>query len=151
MEIRVDDLSGGEIKKLVIEHLEDMSRNSSPESCHALSVEQLKSPEVTLWSAWEKGDLLGCGALKQLTSQYAEVKTMRTLEAHRNKGVGGQILKTLVREARKRNYKRLYLETGSGEPWAPARRLYEKFGFKECGPFGDYVEDPESYFMTLEL
>ena len=151
MEIRIDDLTGSEIQLFLKEHLEDMARHSPPESCHALDLERLRKPEVTFWSAWNNNELLGCGALKELTPQHGEIKSMRTAAAYRGKGVATALLNKILEEAKRRNYKRVSLETGSMDSFAPARSLYARFGFKECNPFADYVEDPYSLYMTKEL
>src|SRR5262245_35961381 len=151
MEIKIDDLSGREIAELLREHLENMAQNSPPESRHALNLEQLRKPEITFWTVWHGSELLGCGALKELTSAHGEIKSMRTATAHRRKGVAARLLAHILEEAKKRNYKRLSLETGSMEAFTPAHHLYAKFGFTKCGPFADYVEDPNSLFMTMEL
>ena len=128
-----------------------MAGNSPPESCHALNLEQLRKPEITFWSAWSNDELLGCGALKELDPKHGEIKSMRTVSEHRGKGVTTRLLNNILEEAKRRNYKRVSLETGSMEAFAPARGLYVKFGFKECKPFADYIEDPYSLFMTKEL
>lgn len=151
MEIRVDDLSGSEIIELLQEHLRCMSRVSPPESRHALDLEGLRKPEVTFWSIWEGSDLAGCGALKGLDEQHAEIKSMRTAYAYQRRGVASQLLRHLMEEAKRRGYRRLSLETGSMEYFEPARRLYASFGFAYCGPFGSYTEDSNSVFMTKEL
>lgn len=95
--------------------------------------------------------LLGCGALKELDPTHGEVKSMRTADAHRRRGIGRAILAHIVAVARARRYERLSLETGSMAAFKPAQRLYESFGFVYCGPFGEYVEDPYSVFMTMRL
>jgi putative acetyltransferase len=151
MEIQIDDLTGSEIARLLQEHLANMAQNSPPESMHALSLEELRQPGITFWSVWEGGELLGCGALKELDPQHGEIKSMRTAAMHRRKGVAARLLEHILEEARRRNYKRVSLETGSMEAFAPARRLYARFGFSACGPFADYIEDPNSVFMTKEL
>ncbi len=151
MQIRVDDLSGSEIAGLLEEHLANMSENSPPESMHALGLEELRKPEITFWTAWEGNELLGCGALKELSPAHGEIKSMRTATAHRRKGVAARLLEHILDEARRRSYTRVSLETGSMEAFAPALRLYERFGFTRCRPFADYVEDPNSVFMTKEL
>jgi putative acetyltransferase len=151
LEIRIDDLTGSEIQLFLKEHLEDMARHSPPESCHALDLERLRKPEVTFWSAWNNNELLGCGALKELTPQHGEIKSMRTAAAYRGKGVATALLNKILEEAKRRNYERVSLETGSMDSFAPARSLYARFGFKECNPFADYVEDPYSLYMTKEL
>jgi putative acetyltransferase len=151
MDIRLDDLAGGEIRALLAEHLQAMHELSPPESVHALDVTAPLSPEITFWTAWSDGDLLGCGALKELTPAHGEIKSMRTAAAHRRKGVARAMLEHIIAEARRRSYARLSLETGSMAAFAPARRLYESFGFTCCSPFGDYREDPNSVFLTRTL
>ena len=151
MDIKRDDLTGSEIQMFVKEHWEDMHRNSRPESCHALALDELRRPDITFWSAWSGQELLGCGALKQLDPEHGEIKSMRTAIVHRNKGVATKLLNLNLGEARSRHYTRESKETGSMELFAPARKLYAKFGFKECQPFAEYFEDPESLFMTKEL
>jgi putative acetyltransferase len=151
MEIRIDDLNGSEIRALLQEHLANMRQISPPESIHALPLEGLRKPEVTFWSAWENGELLGCGALKELDAQHGEIKSMRTSARHRRKGVARAILDYIIGEAERRGYDRLSLETGSMDAFDPARQLYARAGFAFCGPFADYIEDPNSVFMTMEL
>jgi putative acetyltransferase len=151
MKIIVDDLHGSEITALLRDHLAACIANSPPGSMHALDIDALRSPGVTFWSAWDGGELLGCGALRELDSVHAEVKSMRTATAHLRKGVASAIVAHLIDEAKRRGYRRLSLETGSQDEFAPARRLYMKFGFVECGPFGAYVQDPNSTFMTRAL
>ena len=151
MHIRVDDLSGPEIHALLQEHLQSMIELSPAESMHALDIEALRRPEITFWTLWHNGELLGCGALKELDSQHAEIKSMRTASAHLRKGVARKLLTHILEVAESRSYRRLSLETGSQEAFEPARRLYASFGFDYCQPFADYVEDPHSAFMTLEL
>jgi putative acetyltransferase len=149
--IRRDDLTGPEIRALLEEHRANMFRLSPPESVHALDLDRLRRPEITFWTAWADGALVGCGALKELDHRHGEVKSMRTVTTRRRAGVGRAILTTIVEEARVRSYARLSLETGSHAAFEPARRLYESFGFSSCGPFGDYVDDPNSTFMTRPL
>ena len=151
MEIKVDDLSGPEIRELLEEHLANMRKISPPESIHALPLERLREPEITFWTAWENGELLGCGALKELDAQHGEIKSMRTSSRHRRKGVAKSLLDYIIGEAARRGYRRLSLETGSMEAFEPARQLYTRAGFTFCEPFADYLEDPNSVFMTKEL
>ncbi|MEA3193878.1 MAG: putative acetyltransferase [Betaproteobacteria bacterium] len=151
MDIRTDDLRGREIRKLLEEHLRSLRSISPPESCHVLDLEGLRKPEITFWSAWRGPELLGCGALKELDPRHGEIKSMRTVAAHLRKGVAAGIVRHIVEEARRRNYSRLSLETGSMAAFAPALGLYSGFGFRRCAPFAGYVEDPNSIFMTREL
>ncbi len=151
MNIKIDDLRGPEIYELLQEHLRSMRRSSPPESAHALDIEGLRQPEITFWTVWEKGELLGCGALKELDSQHGEIKSMRTSSRHLRKGVARNLLKHIIEEAQRRGYRRLSLETGSTAAFEPALKLYASFGFARCEPFADYAEDSFSVFMTKEL
>ena len=151
MHIVVDDLRGPEIRALLEQHLRNMHEISPPESVHALDLEALRHPSITFWTAWSGPELLGCGALKELDATHGEVKSMRTADAHRRKGVARALLQRIVAEARSRSYARLSLETGSQPQFAPARSLYESFGFAYCLPFAGYVEDPNSVFMSCRL
>jgi putative acetyltransferase len=151
IDIRLDDLQGPEIVQLIREHLQSMADQSPPESVHALGLEALRQPDVTFWSVWSGSELMGCGALKQLTAQHGEIKSMRTADRHRRKGVAAKLMRHLLAEAKRRSYRRLSLETGSQESFTAARNLYASFGFRYCAPFANYVEDPNSVFMTKEL
>ena len=149
--IREDDLRGPEIAKLLRAHLDHAAAHSPPESIHALDLDRLRAPEITFWSAWSDGALLGCGALKALAPDHGEIKSMHTAAAHRGKGVAARLLAHILAEAKARAYRRISLETGSMDGFAPARALYARFGFRVCPPFADYREDPYSVCMTLEL
>jgi putative acetyltransferase len=151
MRIELDDPSRPDVFALLDEHLRNMRELSPPESVHALDVSGLQRADVSFWSVREGDTLLGCGALKQLDPQHGELKSMRTPQALRRRGAGRAMLAHLIEEARSRGYTRLSLETGSMEAFRPAWQLYSSFGFSYCGPFGEYREDPNSVFMTLEL
>jgi putative acetyltransferase len=151
LKIRVDDLRGPEIAELLAEHLRCMAEVSPPESRHALDLDALRQPDITFWSAWHGHKLAGCGALKELDVKHGEIKSMRTATAYLRTGVASMLLEHIILEAKRRGYRRLSLETGSMRYFQPAHRLYGKFGFSTCPPFGDYVEDPNSLFMTREL
>ena len=151
MRIKIDDLRGPEIYELLQEHLRGVAQHSPPESIHALDIEALRKPEITFWTAWEGSELLGCGAIKELDPQHAEIKSMRTSSLHLRKGVARALLSHILEEARRRRYHRVSLETGSVEAFEPAQKLYADVGFTYCGPFADYVEDPYSVFMTKVL
>lgn len=151
MLIREDDLTGKQIADLLQEHLEHMYEIGPLESVHALDLEALRSPNITFWTAWEGDELLGCGALKELDSRSGEIKSMRTAKAHRRKGVAAKILEHIIKEAERRGYECLNLETGAFPQFAPARALYTRYGFEYRGPFADYIHDPNSVFMTKKL
>jgi len=149
--VRRDDLKSSAIRELLEEHLLDMHAWSPKQSVHALDLEGLRQPDITFWCVWGGPLLLGCGALKALSAEHGEIKSMRTATAHRGRGVARTMLHHLIGEASRRGYTRLSLETGSFTAFEPARRLYAAFGFTSCGPFGDYREDPNSVFMTRSL
>jgi putative acetyltransferase len=151
LRIRLDDLQGPEIAALLAEHLRDMYATSPPESVHALDLAALRAPGISFWTIWDGKQLAGCGALKQLDAEHAEIKSMRTALGFLRRGVATQLLQFMLDEARRRGYRRLSLETGSMAYFAPARALYVKFGFIECEPFSDYQPDPNSTFMTRTL
>jgi putative acetyltransferase len=151
LKIRVDDPRSDEVARFLGEHLEDMALHSPPESIHALEPEALCSPEVTFWTAWEGRELLGCAALLELDPRSGEIKSMRTATNRLRKGVASSMLEHMIAEAERRSYTRLCLETGSMQAFAPARALYTRFGFELCGPFANYVLDPNSVFMTRTL
>jgi len=147
MEIRVDDLLGLEIVMLLNEHLEDMYATSPPESVHALDLSKLRQPEITFWTVWDNGQLAACGAIKQLTTTHAEIKSMRVANAHRRKGVAAKLLQHILDFAQTKGYQKISLETGTMDFFAPARQLYSRFGFQEGDKFADYRIDPNSMFM----
>lgn len=151
MDIIIDSLEGGEVIGLLEEHLADMYATSPPESVHALDVNALKSPEITFFSGWRDGQLMGCVAIKQLDESHVELKSMRTSRHARKSGVATQLLQHALNVSTERGYQRVSLETGSEEYFLAARNLYEKFGFNYCEPFADYKPDPNSKFMTVEL
>jgi len=151
MEIKIDDLTHGEVVTLLEEHLADMYATSPPESVHALDVDSLKSPEITFFSGWLNGELMGCIAIKEIDPEHAELKSMRTTKRARNSGVASRLLRHALEVAKSRGYKKVSLETGAEDYFKAARNLYEKFGFSYCDPFADYTLDPNSKFMTLSI
>ena len=151
MEIREDNLSSQAVQALLIEHQSDMASQSPPESNHTLDRDALIQPGITFWCAWEEDALMGCGALKALGNNEAEIKSMRTSTDHRRKGVGEALLVHIIEQAKQLGYTRINLETGAQAAFKPAIGLYEKFGFTYCGPFAGYLEDPNSVFMTKDL
>ncbi|MGW3009470.1 GNAT family N-acetyltransferase [Streptomyces sp. NPDC001219] len=151
MKIVVDDLSGPEIAAFLQEHVEQMRSLTPLESKHALDLDSLRRPGITFWSATDDGALVGCGAIKRLDTGHAELKSMRTSPTRQRSGVASQLLQHIIAEARRMGFTRLSLETGAAEFFLPARRLYEKFGFRYCAPFADYRPDANSAFMTRGL
>jgi putative acetyltransferase len=155
VEIAMHIVEGGlddpRVVELLRSHLTRARAETAPGSAHALDLSGLRAPDVTFWSAWEGDAVVGVGALKRLSAEHGEVKSMHTAEAARGRGVGSAMLRHIMEAARARAMSRLSLETGSWPYFVPARALYARHGFVECGPFGDYREDPNSVFMTVGL
>jgi putative acetyltransferase len=151
MRIEIDDLSRPHVHALLTEHLADMHATSPAESVHALDLSGLRGSDVTVWTAWEADALLGIVALKELSPDHGELKSMRTTGAARGRGVASSLLVHVLDDARRRGYGRVSLETGTQDYFAAARRLYVRHGFAECPPFADYVVDPSSAFFSLSL
>lgn len=151
LEIVEDDLSGSETAALLQRHLDHMHAITPAHSVYALDIEGLRVPEITFWSAWLAGQLVGCVALKDRSGGLGEIKSMHTIAEMRGQGVARKLVAHLISEAKNRGLIRLSLETGHTEHFRPAQRLYEGFGFVPTGPFADYGPDPHSFFMTLAL
>ncbi|MBO6676292.1 MAG: GNAT family N-acetyltransferase [Rhizobiales bacterium] len=160
MQIVPGDLDHPAIIDLLKFHLDTNIAVTPPGSVHALDLDGLKVPDVAFFAGWKNGDstkdLLVIGAVKEIAPEadgrrHGEIKSMRTVEAHRGNGLGAVMLDHLMDHARINGIERLSLETGSFDYFEPARKLYEKRGFGYCEPFGDYVLDPNSVFMTKVL
>ena len=151
MQIEIDDLSRPAVHALLQEHLDNMFELSPPDQVFALDLSKLKVPEITVWTAWNGRELLGCGALKVLSPTHGEIKSMRTPAAARRQGAGRAILRHIISVARDRGYKTISLETGSHPAFGAAHSLYRAHGFVVSGPFGSYLPDPHSVFMELRL
>jgi putative acetyltransferase len=151
MKIVVDDLSGPEIARFLDDHVQEMRSITPPESKHALDLDGLRKPEITFWSVVDGDALVGCGAIKRLDADHAEVKSMRTAPTRKRSGIASLLLEHLTTEAKRMGFTRLSLETGAAEFFLPARKLYEKFGFDYCQPFADYQPSPYNVFMTRLL
>ena len=124
----------------------------SPEgSSHVLDIEGLKVPSIKFWSLWENNDLIGCGALKILSENHGEFKSIRVADRFRQKKYGEKIIAHLIEKSKNQGIKKLSVETGAGEFFAPARKLFKNFGFKECKPFAHYKDDPNSCYYNLNL
>lgn len=140
-----------DLEVFLSDHLHDMQATAPPESRHALDISRLLSPRVRLFTATVDGALVGTGALAELEPGHEELKSMRTAPRMRGRGVGSVMLTALLGDARDRGIGRVSLETGSSDFFWAAHRLYAKAGFDECEPFGSYVEDPHSLFLTVRL
>ena len=140
-----------EVNQLLKKHFVEL-RAASPEgSTHVLDIPGLREPSIKFWSLWDKNQLMGCGALKFLEKFHGEFKSIRVHDDYRGKGNGVKIIDHLIGEAKKLGIKRLSIETGAGEFFAPARKLFDKFGFKSCQPFAHYKKDINSLYFTKIL
>jgi len=138
-----------EVNELLIKHFVEL-RSVSPEgSTHVLDIAGLKDPSIKFWSLWEEKDLVGSGALKFLDKEHGEFKSIRVNDRFRSKGNGSKVIDHLIKEAKKLNIKRLSLETGAGDFFLNARKLFNKCGFEVCGPFSHYKDDINSVYMTM--
>ena len=145
------NFDNSKVDDLLKEHFVEL-RSVSPEgSTHVLDINGLKDPTIKFWSLWENDELIGCGALKFLDNEHGEFKSIRIANSFRRRGLGEKIIDHLISEAKKLNIKKLSIETGSGEFFSPARKLFQKFGFKPCQPFAHYKEDLNSCYFSLDL
>lgn len=151
MKIQVDTIDKKDIQELLQSHLDSMMEISPSESVHALNIDAFKNSEITLWSLRENGELLGCVALKELDSNHAELKSMKTHLKHLRKGVAGKLLNHVMTEAQNRGYKKISLETGNRKAFEPAQNLYKKHGFEFCKPFADYTDEINSVYMSISF
>ena len=142
------NFDNSEVNKLLIKHFIEL-RAASPEgSAHVLDIPGLKDPSIKFWSLWENEKIFGCGALKFLEKGHGEFKSIRIHDNFRNKGNGIKVIEHLIYEAKKLNIKRISLETGAGEFFDPARKLFKRCDFQPCKPFAHYKEDINSLYLT---
>jgi putative acetyltransferase len=151
MRIIQGDLSDPRVVALLQIHLISARAATAPGSAHALDISDLQSSDITFWTIWNNEMLLGTGALKRLSADHGEIKSMHIVESMRRLGAGSAILHHIIIAARANGMSRLSLETGSWDYFQPAHALHRSYGFVECPPFADYVPDPNSLFMSLEL
>lgn len=151
MQVTTGDLSNPKLQSLLTYHFQDLQNKSSPETAFVLDLSALQKPNITIYTAWDGDELLGCSAIKELDSTHGEIKSMRTAPEHLRKGVARALVQHMITEAKRRKYHRLSLETGTVAAFADAKRLYERSGFERCEPFADYVAHKENMFMTIKL
>tara|TARA_B100000795_G_C22619435_1_gene368263 strand:+ start:246 stop:710 length:465 start_codon:yes stop_codon:yes gene_type:complete len=137
------------VHTFLVKHFIELRAVSPKGSAHVLDIIGLKNPSIKFWSLWEDEKLMGVGALKLLDKVHGEFKSIRVNDVFRNKGNGLKVLNHLINEAKKLNIKKLSLETGSGDFFKNARRLFTKCGFKRCDPFSHYKNDINSVYMSM--
>ena len=143
------NFDNAEVHNLLIKHFIELKSVSPEGSTHVLDIDGLKDPSIKFWSLWEKSDLMGSGALKFLNKEHGEFKSIRVHNNFRGKGNGPKVINHLIEEAKKLNIKRLSLETGAGDFFLAARKLFTKCGFEHCKPFSHYKDDINSVYMTM--
>ena len=146
-----DNFDKPEVNKLLISHFIELSSVSPVDRGHVLDIPGLKNPSIKFWSLWENNQLIGCGALKFLDKEHGELKSIRVADSFRRKGNGYKVINHLISEAKKLSIKKISLETGTGDFFTPARKLFDKCGFKVCEPFAHYKKDPDACYMSLLL
>jgi putative acetyltransferase len=146
-----EDPRNEEVVALLEQHLAFAHAQSPPEHVHALDLHGLVEPGVTFFTVRDGGELVAIGALHELDPTHAELKSMHTRRDVRGRHIGRTLLEHLVAEARRRGYRRISLETGTGEAFAPAHALYTSAGFVACEPFAHYSDNPHSACMTMTL
>ena len=151
MRIELDDLCRPQVLALLEEHLRNMYELSPPDKVFAFDASKLMAPEITFWTIWEDQTLLGCAALKELSTSAGEIKSMRTPKAMRRRGAGRALLAHILAVSRERNYSEVFLETGRHADFGAAQNLYRSAGFVPCGHFGSYRENSNSVFMSMRL
>jgi len=137
------------VDELLKKHFIELRSVSPAGSTHVLDVDGLKDPSIKFWSLWEENELMGCGALKFLNKEHGEFKSIRVADKFRKQGYGIKVIKHLIEEAKKLNIKKISIETGSGDFFISARKLFSRCGFKSCKPFAHYKEDINSCYMNI--
>ena len=140
-----------QVNELLTKHFIELRSVSPPGSTHVLDIPGLKDSTIRFWSLWDGENLVGCGALKILEKEHGEFKSIRVANKFRKNGMGEKIISHLIDQAKQFGIKKISIETGSGDFFAPARNLFKKFGFKECKPFAHYKEDPNSCYYSLNI
>ena len=145
------NFENSEVNELLVKHFIELRSVSPVSSTHVLDIEGLRDPSIIFWSLWEQNQLMGCGALKFLNKNHGEFKSIRVADKYRKSGMGEKIISHLIDQAKQIGIKKLSIETGAGDFFAPARKLFQKFGFKTCKPFAHYKKDSNSCYFNLEI
>ena len=151
MKVIENNFDNAEVNHLLTKHFIELRSVSPDDSCHVLDIKGLKDSSIKFWSFWDNNQLIGCAALKFLDDEHGEFKSIRVEDNSRGKGFGEKIISHLIEFAKNEGIRRLSIETGAGDFFKSARKLFKKFGFKTCRPFADYKEDPNSCYFDLEI
>ena len=145
------NLDNPKVNELLVNHFKELRSVSPENSCHVLDIKGLKTENIKFWSLWEEDELVGCGALKFLEKKHGELKSIRIADTFRKKNYGKKVIEHLILEAKKLKITKLSLETGAGNFFKPARKLFRNCGFNDCNPLDDYKENPDSCYMTIDI
>ena len=145
------NFDNSEVHELLTKHFIELRSVSPEDSCHVLDIAGLKDSSIKFWSLWDGNNLMGSGALKILDKEHGEFKSIRVSDKFRGKGNGSKVINHLINEAKKLNIKRLSLETGAGDFFLAARKLFLKCGFETCEPFSNYKDNINSVYMTMQI
>ena len=145
------NFDNSEVHELLTKHFIELRSASPEDSCHVLDIAGLKDTSIKFWSLWDGNNLMGSGALKFLDKEHGEFKSIRVSDKFRGKGNGSKVINHLINEAKKLNIKRLSLETGAGDFFLAARKLFLKCGFETCEPFSNYKDNINSVYMTMQI
>lgn len=121
----------------LVRHLDaDLAKNNGDQNSFYAQfnkIDRIKHVVV----AYENGQAVACGAIKEYEPGVMEVKRMYTLPDFRGKGIAGKVLSELERWAEELHYQKCLLETGKTQ--IAAIRLYEKSGYKTIPNYGQYA------------
>ena len=145
------NFDNSEVHELLTDHFKELRAASPKGSAHVLDIPGLKIPSIKFWSLWENDKLVGCGALKFLDNKHGEFKSIRIHKNFRNKSYGIKVIDHLIYEAKKLNIKKFSIETGAGNFFLPARKLFQRCGFAPCKPFAHYKEDVNSVYLSKKI
>lgn len=149
--ITIEESLTDELAQILQAHWLFCTSASPIEFVFALDASKLFTPDITVFGARVLGELVSVGAIRKLDADHAELKSMHTLAKSRGNGISKAIVAHIEDFAKAQGFKRISLETGTTEPFKPARRLYKSLGYKENEAFGEYALNDYSTFMTKIL
>lgn len=151
MRIIQDDLTHADVIALLEFHTQDMAKHSPEGTSYALDMGALKTPDMTVFTIWDEDRLAGCAALREMSPQTAEIKSMRTASGFQGRGTGQKLMAHLIKTSQQRGYSRLSLETGTTPLFHTAISFYAGQGFVLGEQFSDYVPSRYNIFMHLDI
>ena len=134
-----------EVRALIGELDQELSKDYSPEQRHGLALDALFQPHIRFFVARVKGSAVGCGGVA-FFADFAEIKRMYVRDGSRGQGVADAIVARLAAEALDAGLTLLRLETGMHS--AAAIRFYRRCGFEPCPVFEPYASMPPAAIIT---